>query len=147
MSRGSNWLGTGPSMQPTMNGIDIQALDAVAEADRDRIAFRLPPSATLFASPFPIHRIWAVNQDDALHDEVIDINEGGVQLIIWRQGFDMRIDPLNDGEWQFLCAVDAGRRFSELFDESMAGDVVDLLPRCVVGGWLAGFSTEGDSGR
>jgi len=127
--------------------IDIHALDKVAEAARDRIVFRLPVSATLIASAFPTHRIWVANQDDAGDDEVIDIDEGGVQLIVWRQGFDMRIDPLNDSQWQFLCAVDAGRRFSDLFEESMAEDVVDLLPRCVARGWLAGFSTEGDSGR
>jgi hypothetical protein len=123
--------------------LDIRALDAVAEADRDRIVYRLPVSATLFSSPYPVHRIWEANQDDAEPHGVIDIDDGGVRLIVWRQGFDLRIDPLNDGEWQLLSAVDAGCRFAELFDEPMAENVVGLLPRCVARGWLAGF-TLGD---
>ena len=122
--------------------MELQALDAVSEGARGRIVFRLPVSATLLASAFPTHTIWEANQDGAPDCGMIDIDQGGIRLIVWRQGFELRIEPLDDLEWEFLRAVDAGRPLAELFDGSAAQDRVSLLPGCAARGWLAGFSIQ-----
>lgn len=116
--------------------LDTAALAAVPAGDQLRLRFLLPPSAALLASPWPIHRIWEVNQPDYRGDDRIGLDEGGSRLMIWRRGRQMRIDVLDEREWWLLGQFQAGRTLGEL---GPAADLPILLPHCVARGWLVAF--------
>ncbi|MCH9027098.1 MAG: putative DNA-binding domain-containing protein [Proteobacteria bacterium] len=120
-------------------GLDVTVLGEIAKSDRSRILFRLPASATLLASNFPIHRIWEVNQDNWKGEQQVSLAEGGARLMVWRQDYDMRIDPLDERAWQLLIAIERQSPFAVLSDPETMPDIATLLPRCIQCGWIAGF--------
>jgi Putative DNA-binding domain len=123
-------------------GLDTGRLAEVQENDQGRIVFKLPLSASLISSEFPILHIWQVNQDDYPGDQTVNLNEGAIELIIWRKGYDMHIDPLDAGEWYLLKGIQQQRPFSELCDKDTDYKIDILLPHCVQQGWIAGFQID-----
>lgn len=107
--------------------------------DKEQIVFKLPHSASLISSEYPVHHIWEVNQDDYTGDQTVNLDEGGVDLLVWRKDYDMHIDPLDTEEWCLLKGIRQQRPFSELCDKAAAYEIDILLPHCVYRGWIAGF--------
>ena len=123
--------------------IDTQALGQVEECDRERIAFALPEGSGLLESAYPAHRIWEVNQEEYVGDATVDLEEGGVKLLIWRKELAMRIDVLDAAEWFCVSGIDAGMRFGELCSRLHAQhphtDVGTMFANMMQRGWLASF--------
>jgi len=127
---------------PDETGSGLAELANVSEQDTPFILFQLPVSASLLESAYPINKIWQVNQDDWQEDSSVSLDDGQVSLIIWRQHYDIRIDPLTDQHLRLLKAVNSGRSLGEISasDPDLALD--HILPRCVQNGWLASFSQK-----
>jgi hypothetical protein len=122
--------------------LDLQALANIPAEEQAGINFSLRNGAHLLESDYPVHRIWEVNQKEYTDDETIDLAEGGVHLLIWRNGFELRIDPLEKAESHFLHGIKEGLPL-ELLAERMKDSplpVEQLLPNCVAKGWVSGFS-------
>jgi len=118
--------------------LDSEALRAAAAEDASRIVFRLPASATLLESRFPIRRIWQINQPDYHGSDQLSLDDGGERLIVWRRlANELRIDELDDDTWQLLNGIAKGQTLEQLGD----GANISLLPRCAERGWLGGFDT------
>jgi len=66
----------------------------------------LSPGTTRLASAHPVDRIWAASQPDAPEGEVA--LDGGVRLVVLRQGDDAAFVQLEAGEAAFLDAVAEG---------------------------------------
>lgn len=115
-------------------------LDEVPAERQEQLLFALPVSAALLASAWPVHRIWQVNQADWYGDTTVDLDEGAVRLIVWRQGYDMRIDTLTDSEWQLLRAISENRSLGQLATLTATESLTTLLPACVGRGWISRFS-------
>ena len=120
-------------------GLDTERLAEVQENDKGQIVFKLTLSASLISSEYPVHHIWEVNQDDYTGEQTVNLDEGGVDLLVWRQGYTMRIDPIDAGEWNLLKGIQQQRPFSELCDKETDYENDTLLPHCVQQGWIAGF--------
>ena len=120
-------------------GLNITALAAVSENDKDHIIFHLPVSANLIASEYPVHHIWKVNQDDYEGDQTVNLDEGGIKLLVWRKNYDMRIDPLDIHEWNLLNAIQQQTPISELCDLDAGFEIDSLLPHCVKQGWITDY--------
>ncbi len=124
-------------------GIDLQALAEIGEARREHILFRLAISATLMASSYPIHRIWEVNQDGYQGDGSVDLDEGGVKLIVWRHALTMHIDPIEEPEWRLLTELAQGRPFGRICERFSryhpANDIGAVLAGAIQRGWIASF--------
>jgi len=127
---------------PDENSIDLATLANVAAANTDRIVFRLPVSASLIESDYPIQRIWQVNQQDWTSDEAVNLDEGGVRLIVWRCGHEMRIDEPDPGAWTLLIAIEAGQTLGEIGNNESLATLDEILPHCIQNGWIAGFELE-----
>ncbi|MGK7876052.1 MAG: putative DNA-binding domain-containing protein [Xenococcaceae cyanobacterium] len=127
-----------------VTGLDLQALSEVPQEKWGELIFHLPKNSVLLESPYPIHRIWQVNQSDYEGQDQVSLNEGGIKIFLWRQGYDMRIDLPTDAEWQLLKAFQAENLFEivceDLAADEPAIDVASLLPLFVQRGWVAGFS-------
>ena len=119
---------------------DTQALAAIAEADQRNVVFCLPVAAVLLQSAYPIDRIWQVNQEDYVGDASVDLNEGAVNLMLWRDNVTMHMDRLSGVEWLVLNAVDKQLPFGELCEILLAQessiDMISLLPVLVQKGWV-----------
>ena len=119
--------------------LDFTALSEIGDQD---VVFRLVTAGRLMQSPWPIHEIWQTNQPEACGDKVVDLDEGKVFLWVWRNGFEMRIDPVSLPKWELLNTLSEQKPFSQVCDElvSQQVDVVSLLPQFVEKGWICDFS-------
>jgi hypothetical protein len=87
--------------------LDVPGLAAVAPEALPRLRFRLHPSARLIASPFPILRIWQVNQPAYEGDDRVDLGDGGDMLLVTRGDHGVAIDRIGKGEHALLGALAA----------------------------------------
>ncbi len=128
--------------------LQIQALSALKAGDMPFLHFKLPASAHLLASTFPVQQIWAANQPDSPTHSV-DLDQGGGSLLIWRHGYDMRIDSLSQEQWLFLSAIEAGESFSSVCErlpqQHPQCNPVQLAPECVAQGFINGFYLNGET--
>ena len=94
-------------------------------------------------SPYPVHRIWQVNQPNYLGKERVSLEEGACRFLIWQKNYEMRIDLLSDEEWIVLLALTTSQPLEliceQLSQTTPAIDVGSLLPKLVQKGWIARF--------
>jgi hypothetical protein len=86
----------------------LARLTASAEADWPALRFCLAPCCRLLASPWPVDRLWALNQPGVAWDEDFDITAGGVRLLVCRSGFEVQVERLGEGEFALLAALAQG---------------------------------------
>lgn len=72
--------------------------------EAENMLLQLPPNSTLLDSPYPILKIWEVNQEEAPKTE-IHLDQGGVKCLVWQKGYDINIDVLSGGQYQFLSCL------------------------------------------
>lgn len=128
---------------PDDGPLDLEALGRVTAQDRGRILFRLPQAAALVASRYPIHRIWEVNQKDYEGAGTVDLDQGGVRLLVWRKGLAMHLDLLSGGQWRVLAGVRQGmtleRLCGHLQERCPDLDLAAALGEAAARGWFASF--------
>jgi len=125
--------------------LDPAELATVPASDVPFLQFRLPASGHLLTSDYPVERIWQVNQDDWDGDQTVDLDAGGARLLVWRQGYEMRIDMLTPDEWWLLGAISRGESFGAIGNAPQAARLDELLPACVRRGWIAGLKLQKDT--
>jgi hypothetical protein len=94
----------------------MTAPDGVVDIDADiDTSDALPPYMRLLQSPYPVHRIWQVNQPEWQGDDAVSLNEGGVNLLIHRVAtsdsasrgntavrYELVLQPLSDEQFRAL---------------------------------------------
>jgi hypothetical protein len=130
---------------PDQPRLDLAALARVPPELWDRLVFRLPAGAALLASDFPIHRIWEVNTNPEAHDPVIDLDQGGIRIFVWRDGSTTRLEFPSPPEWPLLQAFDRGLPLGQVCrgsDQLPQATIAELLPLWLQRGWLGGFELQ-----
>lgn len=120
-------------------GFDTEAFAALTAEQQAGIVLRLPISATQLEPGYPVDRIWQVNQPDRSEDQAVDLDEGGVRLLVWRRGHQLRIDRLSAAERSLLGDIAAGLVLSQLASLERHPRFDDLLVSAVGQGWIAGY--------
>jgi len=93
---------------------------AAIPADRHgELAFILHPSCRLLTSPFPLQRIWEVNQPDWPAEPAVDLAAGGVRLLVHRRDFVIRIEAPSGGEYAFLAALASGDALASAYEQAI----------------------------
>lgn len=136
------WHQTNSAAEPT--GFDFQKLSEYCTDPREKTIFQLSPGSTLITSPYPIHRIWEVNQDEYLGDQTVGLPANTqFNFYIWREYLETRIDLLTLPEWQMLTWMQSGLCLDEICDKTnetlIFVNVEELLPKMVSLGWITGF--------
>ena len=112
------------------------------------MVFALSHSARLLRSEYPVSRIWTINQPGAESDEQISLDDGPEYLLIWRQGFECRIELLSKDQWSLLSALQDDLDFQSLINETNLGDEIgQLIPEMVQKGWITGLELNLESGE
>lgn len=122
---------------------DVSTLAVVAPDALAELRFRLHPSARLIASPYPVLRIWQVNQPDHDGDDHVDLGEGADLLLVVRGDRGVSIDRVGTGEHAFLGALAIGATLgtaaTRASDVDSAFDLAATLRRHVAGHTVVAF--------
>jgi hypothetical protein len=125
------------------DAMPLQSLRAVPEEHYLELRFSLAPACRLLESVYPVHRIWQLSQ--AADDEArVDLDQGGVRLLVRREGYAVVLEPLQPAEFAMLRALQSGYGFAEAFayaqslDETF--DPAAFLQRHVGNGVVCGFT-------
>ena len=99
--------------------MDLAALAAFDPDHYGRLRFRLHPATRLVRSPYPILRIWQVNQEGFEGDPVVDLAEGGVRILVARQRLEVELEPLGEAEFTLLRELGADRTFAQACESAL----------------------------
>jgi putative DNA-binding protein len=121
--------------------LQAQTLAAVPSEDSAYLAFRLQPSLSYFASPWPIDTIWQANKVDEVPQ--IDLASGGTSLEICRAGDAVVWRRLDSGTFAFRTALADGlvlaAAMSAAILKDSGFDLVTALRQVFVDGLAVGF--------
>jgi|APTNR8051073442_1049403.scaffolds.fasta_scaffold02524_9 hypothetical protein len=129
---------------PDVTQLQAPELEGVPKARYLDLGLAFHPSCRLIASPFPIDRIWQVNQVESDDVARVDLREGGVRLLVHRQDEHVGWRKLSRSEFAFLRTLTFGGRLSDARGVALSVggdiDVAGLLAACLEGGLFCGFS-------
>lgn len=98
----------------------LEALARVEARHYPALRFALHPSVSLLESPYPLLRIWQVNQPDCIDDQKVDLAEGGVNLLVVRRGLSVEIESIGRGEFVLLSSFAKGLTLEHATVEALA---------------------------
>jgi hypothetical protein len=108
--------------------LDPARLAAVPQGRYPRLKFAAHPSAQLFASEFPIDRIWQAHQPGGDLDTKIDLASGGCRLLIDRHDQDIRFLTLDAASFALASALCGGAALQDAYEKAAAIDgAFDLI--------------------
>lgn len=113
-------------------GLSAQAFAAVPLERQHAIRLRLQAGASLISSPYPVGRIFEVNQPDYPDDDTVSLDRGGESVLVIRRGLDVRVEALTAGEYALLAALAASAPLGDALQAAL-----DAQPDCPVGSVLA----------
>jgi hypothetical protein len=82
------------------------------------------PATALLESPYPLLDIWQVARADS-DAAPVDLDAGGVQLLVYRSDLDVRWRVLNQAEYAFLDAATRGRPLAEAWECALDVDLAE----------------------
>lgn len=131
---------------PDAPALELQALAAVPEEDLPLLHFDLHPASGIVCSPYPILRIWQVNQSGFTGNQTVDLHAGGDAVLVIRRGASVELVRLCPGELALLqaLAVDVPLAQAHAHGQEIEPDI-DLavfLQRHVLGGTLVAFRND-----
>lgn len=130
-------------MAPGINPLALEQLQAVPPTSYPALRFQLNPASRLLASPYPVLRIWEVNQPSYQGETRVDLGMGGVKLLVIRGGLAIAKHVLSPGEYICLCRLAAGNSLGDAYEhaaeEEPAFDLAAFLKRHVLWQTLVGF--------
>jgi len=126
--------------------LDLQALAAVPEEELPALRFELHPASRIVHSPYPILRIWQVNQPGFSGNQTVHLHVGGDALLVIRRGEGVELERLSAGEAVLLRSLAADLTLAQAHAQALEADLeVDLaalLHRHVLGGTLIAFRND-----
>lgn len=119
----------------------LERLARVAQAQYGALRFTLGPACRLLASPWPVHRLWALNQPGVAWDDGFDIAAGGVALLVRRRGVEVELEPLAPAEFALLRRLTDGQSLGDAVRQTApAVDLTAFLQRHLLSATLSDFS-------
>jgi hypothetical protein len=130
--------------------LDLQALAAVPPEVFATLRFDLHPASRIVCSPYPILRIWQVNQPGFTADQSVRLDAGEDALLVVRRSSGVQLERLSPGELELLQCLAAGVFIADAHTRALQADPeLDLsafLQHHVLGGTLVAFDTATQGG-
>ena len=124
------------------------ALDALVDGAAEAVRLLLRPGCALISSAWPVAAIWQAHQTDA-QDRFDDVRAAfaasrGDHALVWRDGFAVRVDALDDASAAFTCSVLGGATLAEALDDAGEGFAFDQwLVQALRKRWLVALQPSG----
>lgn len=117
-----------------------ERLRRIAPEEYASVRFELHPACRLLTSPYPIHRIWQVNQPGYEGDDRVDLSRGGVNLLLRRRNYVVELEEIAATDFAMFKQFAAGETFSRAYEAvqelHLDFDVRAFLERCVLSNTL-----------
>ncbi|MGR9086505.1 MAG: HvfC/BufC N-terminal domain-containing protein [Gammaproteobacteria bacterium] len=97
----------------------------LADVSPDRygeLRFRLRAAVRFLISRYPALRIWQFNQMDCDRNGVIDLDEGGCRVMVYRTGWTVETLNLDWSQYRFLQGIRVGLALSEAVENTLMED-------------------------
>jgi hypothetical protein len=117
-----DWLVNVAYHAPDTPPLAPERLVALAPERYDEVALAPHPATGLLVSPYPLLAIWHVARADDDAPEV-DLDAGGVRLVVHRAGLDVAWRSLSAAEHAFLAALISGRPLGQAWNAAVAIDL------------------------
>jgi len=88
----------------------------------EKLHFSLHPAVRLFASSYPVHRIWQVNQEGYEGNQEVNIDHSDVRLLIERRDRHIELQTLGKGEWTLLESLATNQSLASAADAAIAAE-------------------------
>lgn len=128
---------------PVGSMLNINKLSQVAESKYDELNFLLSPACYLLHSNYPVLHIWQVNQNNYDGDDSVNLDEGGVDLAVVREGKQIVFHSLKPADFVLLKKLSAGNTFSVSCEAALKldpeCDVSKVLQDAVINRIIIGF--------
>ncbi len=100
--------------------LDLTRLPSVAPQRYGELKFKLHPASRLLETPYPVLRLWQVNQPDYCGGLQVDLRSGGDRMLVIRRALDVEFELLDRGGYAFLLALRDGMDFATASDTASA---------------------------
>ncbi|TLZ27579.1 MAG: hypothetical protein E6K29_13410 [Gammaproteobacteria bacterium] len=124
-----------------LDPLDPLTLRDVPAQSYGTLRFTLRPACRLVHSPFPVLRIWEVNQPGVTGDETINLDSGPDFLLLLRNPSGIFFRRIPEDDYRLLAAFTAGKSLDEALEVSLASnpqfDLSAALRRCIEFGVLS----------
>lgn len=100
----------------------LEKLAAVPVERYDDVRFTLHPARQLLSSPYPVLRIWEVNQEDYQGDVAVDLDQGAQHVLVMRRDLQVTLQLLSAGEHALLATLAAEGTFAAACEAALAID-------------------------
>jgi hypothetical protein len=128
---------------PVGEMLNIDKLTQVPASKYDQLTLLLSPACYLLHSDFPVFHIWQVNQENYEDDELVSLEEGGVDLAILREGKQIAFHSIMPGAFAMLKAISDGNSFNASCEAALKADagcdVSKVLQDAVTNRIVVGF--------
>ena len=127
------WRDSNGRVNAAYHAADAPKLDPgrIAAVPQDRypqLMFVVHPSVQIFASDFPVERIWQAHQPGGDLESRIDLSSGGCRLLIDRHDQDIRFLALDAAGFALAAGLCAGATLQEAYEKAAAVDgAFDLI--------------------
>ncbi len=113
---------------PDAPKLDPARIAAVPQDRYPQLRFVAHPSAQLFASDYPVDRIWQAHQPGGDLDAGINLSSGGCRLLIDRHDQDIRFLALDAAGFALAAALCGGHSLQDSYEKAAAIDgAFDLI--------------------
>jgi hypothetical protein len=128
--------------------IEPARLAGLAQHQWGSLRFELQPAAALLRSPWPLARIWEVNQPGYTGEMAVDFTAAEHFALLTRPGFEVAVCSISAGEYAFLKALSSGFTLTVAVDAALAAaadfDLSLALTNAVKRGVFADFSVAAE---
>ena len=117
------------------------ALEALADGAAENLRLLLRPGCALLSSAWPVAAIWQAHQRDG-EDRFAEVRAAfaagrGDNAFVWRDGFAVRVDALDDASAAFTRSMHFGASLADALDAAGDGFAFDQwLARALQKRWL-----------
>jgi hypothetical protein len=123
--------------------LDLHALALVPREELPSLRFQLHPASRIVCSPYPILRIWQVNQPGFAGNQAVELHAGGDALLVIRRDATVELERLSAGELSLLQALAADHTLAQAHAQALEADprlnLAALLQHYVLSGTLVAF--------
>ncbi len=111
--------------------LSLDKLAGVSSAHYPALRFTLHPACRLLSSPYPVQRIWEVNQPGYRGDQSVDLSTGDAHLLVTREAAKVELHSLGEGEFVLLYALAARKNLGQATELAEAAQTDFELGACL----------------
>lgn len=94
--------------------VDWNSLAKLTLEQQSTLVLHRANNSVLVHFQYPVDRIWEVNQNESLSEEIIDLSESEVFLMVWRTEVDLKLNRLTLAEWTLLNQIALKKSLEQL---------------------------------